>query len=136
MSFNSFDNLVVWSILALGFTCYQLLTYYIIRVYSGSYQLKNATWLSSTEIFISTLPLLGLLGTISGLLDTFHAMSQGVALDQASALSQGIADALWTTQLGLVIAIPAWLMLGHIKHLLSKQVALAMQLQQGEVHAI
>ena len=66
--------------------------------------------------------LLGLLGTISGLLDTFHAMSQGAALDQESALSQGIADALWTTQLGLVIAIPAWLMIGHIKHLLNKQV--------------
>ena len=127
MSFHSFDNLVVWSILALGFVCYQLLTYYIIRVYSDSYQLKDASWISSTEIFIGALPLLGLLGTISGLLDTFQAMSQGAALDQSSALSQGIADALWTTQLGLVIAIPAWLLLGHIKHLASKQ---------GAAHAI
>jgi biopolymer transport protein ExbB len=69
-----------------------------------------------------------LLGTISGLLDTFHAMSLGESLDQASTLSQGIADALWTTQLGLVIAIPGWLLLGHIKHLLTKQVI------QGAVH--
>ncbi len=130
MSFNSFDNPVVWSILALGFVCYQLLTYYIIRAYSGHYQLKEASWIGSTEIFIGALPLLGLLGTISGLLDTFHAMSQGAALDQASALSQGIADALWTTQLGLVLAIPAWLMLGHIKHLLTKQIV-----KQGEVYA-
>jgi biopolymer transport protein ExbB len=121
MTFNSFDNPVVWSILALGFVCYQLLTYYIIRVYSGNYDLKNASWIPSAEIFIGALPLLGLLGTISGLLDTFHAMSLGETLDQASALSQGIADALWTTQLGLVIAIPAWLLLGHIKHLVSKQ---------------
>ncbi|GAA0817366.1 hypothetical protein GCM10009111_18460 [Colwellia asteriadis] len=121
MSFNSFDHPVVWSILALGFVCYQLLTYYIIRVYSGNYQLKNASWISSAEIFIGALPLLGLLGTISGLLDTFHAMSQGETLDQAGALSQGIADALWTTQLGLVVAIPAWLLLGHIKHLIAKQ---------------
>jgi len=130
MSFHSFDNLVVWSILALGFTCYQLLTYYIIRAYSGNYQLKDASWLSAIEIFIGALPLLGLLGTISGLLDTFHAMSQGAELDQASALSQGIADALWTTQLGLVVAIPAWLLLGYIKHLLVKQIV-----QQGETHA-
>ena len=131
MSFNSFDNPVVWSILALGFVCYQLLTYYIIRAYSGNYQLKEASWISSTEIFIGALPLLGLLGTISGLLDTFHAMSQGAELDQASALSQGIADALWTTQLGLVVAIPAWLMLGHINlHLLTKQIV-----KQGENHA-
>ena len=122
MTFYSFDNLVVWSILALGFVCYQLLTYYIIRFYSGGYQLKNSSWIYSAEIFIGTLPLLGLLGTISGLLDTFHAMSLGQSLDQASTLSQGIADALWTTQLGLVVAIPAWLLLGHIKHLLTKQV--------------
>lgn len=130
MSFNSFDNPVVWSILVLGFVCYQLLSYYIIRAYSGNYQLKDASWISSTEIFIGALPLLGLLGTISGLLDTFQAMSQGAELDQASALSQGIADALWTTQLGLVVAIPAWLMLGHIKHLLVKQIV-----KQGEIHA-
>jgi biopolymer transport protein ExbB len=122
MSFYSFDNLVVWSILALGLFCYQLLTYYIIRFYSGGYQLKNASWIYSTEIFIGALPLLGLLGTISGLLDTFYAMSLGETLDQAGTLSQGIADALWTTQLGLVMAIPAWLLLGHIKHLLTKQV--------------
>lgn len=133
MSFNSFDNPVVWSILVLGFVCYQLLSYYIIRAYSGNYQLKDASWIGSTEIFIGALPLLGLLGTISGLLDTFHAMSQGAQLDQASALSQGIADALWTTQLGLVVAIPAWLMLGHIKHLLSKQIV--KQISQGEQYA-
>jgi biopolymer transport protein ExbB len=128
MTFYSFDNVVVWSILALGFVCYQLLTYYIIRFYSGGYQLKNSSWIYSAEIFIGTLPLLGLLGTISGLLDTFHAMSLGQSLDQASTLSQGIADALWTTQLGLVVAIPAWLLLGHIKHLLTKQVI------QGALH--
>lgn len=129
MSFYSFDNLVVWSILALGFVCYQLLTYYIIRFYAGNYQLKNASWIHAVEIFISALPLLGLLGTISGLLDTFHAMSLGEGLDQESTLSQGIADALWTTQLGLVVAIPAWLLMGHIKHLLVKQAI------QDAVHA-
>lgn len=131
MSFYSFDNPVVWSILALGFVCYQLLTYYIIAAYQGKYELSKASWLNSAEIFIGALPLLGLLGTISGLLDTFHAMSQGETLDQASSLSQGIADALWTTQLGLVIAIPAWLLLGHIKHLLSKQEIAS----SGAVHA-
>lgn len=129
MTFHSFDNLVVWSILTLGFICYQLLTYYIICFYYDNYQLKNASWIYATEIFISALPLLGLLGTISGLLDTFHAMSLGESINQPSALSQGIADALWTTQLGLAVAIPAWLLLGHIKYLLAKQVI------QGAVHA-
>ena len=56
MSFHSFENPVVWSILVLGFICYQLLTYYIIRAYSGSYQLKDASWITAVEIFIGALP--------------------------------------------------------------------------------
>ncbi len=119
MNFHSFDNIVVWCILLLGLVTYQLLFYYIIRFHSSDYIFKNATWIASAEIFIAALPLLGLLGTISGLLDTFQAMAFGK--DQEIALTQGIADALWTTQLGLVVAIPAWLLLGHLQHLLSKK---------------
>lgn len=121
MNFHSFENIVVWCILLLAMITYQLLSYYILRTRSGKYQLKNATWMRTAELFIGALPLLGLLGTISGLLDTFAAMAQGDGIDQAGGLSQGISDALWTTQLGLVTAIPAWLMLGYVKHLSNKQ---------------
>jgi biopolymer transport protein ExbB len=64
---------------------------------------------------VAALPLLGLLGTITGLLDTFAALSEG-AVDPSTLLSSGIADALLTTQLGLITAIPGWLLLGWLGH--------------------
>lgn len=58
-------------------------------------------------IWASALPLLGLLGTVSGLLDSFTALASGDQL----ALAGGIAQAMLTTQLGLSTAIPAVLVL-------------------------
>lgn len=50
-------------------------------------------------------PLLGLLGTVSGMIKTFNVISiQGVA--NPAALAGGIAEALITTATGLCIAIP------------------------------
>ena len=57
--------------------------------------------------WVKVLPLLGLLGTVSGLFDSFNGLANG---DQ-QVLSSGIAEALLTTQLGLTTALPALLML-------------------------
>jgi len=54
---------------------------------------------------VTVSPLLGLLGTISGLIKIFHVISGGQIGDSA-ALSGGIAEALITTFTGLCIAIP------------------------------
>lgn len=51
----------------------------------------------------AVLPLLGLLGTISGL-----GHSLGGILDNTSALSGGISKALYTTQAGLSLALPVF----------------------------
>lgn len=57
---------------------------------------------------IAVLPLMGLLGTIIGLLDCFASLAtQGV---HSELISNSIASALLTTQLGLCCAIPAWLL--------------------------
>ncbi|MEM9101835.1 MAG: MotA/TolQ/ExbB proton channel family protein [Pseudomonadota bacterium] len=53
-------------------------------------------------------PLLGLLGTVSGMIETFKLMTLFGAGDPA-AVSGGISEALVTTELGLVVAIPALL---------------------------
>ena len=60
-------------------------------------------------ILLSALPLLGLLGTITGLLTTFRAMADSDELNQ-SFVSSGIAEALITTQLGLIMVIPGLLL--------------------------
>ena len=52
-------------------------------------------------------PLLGLLGTVTGMMVTFDAVGRpGVGSDIAAQVSGGISSALLTTQIGLVIAIP------------------------------
>ena len=54
---------------------------------------------------VTIAPLLGLLGTISGLIKVFHVIAGG-GIGDATALSAGIAEALITTFTGLSIAIP------------------------------
>ncbi len=54
---------------------------------------------------VATAPLLGLLGTVVGMIATFSALAaRGTA--SADALSQGISQALITTQVGLVVVLP------------------------------
>jgi biopolymer transport protein ExbB len=51
-------------------------------------------------------PLLGLLGTVLGMIEVFHTIAESGA-GQAAQLSSGISQALITTATGLLIAIPA-----------------------------
>ncbi len=69
------------------------------------------------ERFLSTLgmlaaiaPLMGLLGTVTGMIDTFHVITQFGTGDPRM-MSGGISEALVTTMLGLSVAIP--IMLAH-----------------------
>ncbi len=50
-------------------------------------------------------PMMGLLGTVSGMIETFQAMNNAGSSDLA-VMSSGIAKALFTTELGLIIAVP------------------------------
>ncbi len=56
--------------------------------------------------WLNVLPLLGLLGTVGGLFDSFSGMATG----NQQTLTGGISEALLTTQLGLSTALPALLM--------------------------
>jgi len=61
--------------------------------------------------FVSTLvaaaPLLGLLGTVLGMLQTFFGISVSGGTETAGVVAAGISEALVTTQTGLTIALPA-----------------------------
>jgi biopolymer transport protein ExbB len=71
-------------------------------------RIRLERWLGAIAITASVSPLLGLLGTVSGMIATFKAMSLFGAGD-ASAVSGGVGEALINTELGLVVAIPALL---------------------------
>ncbi|HEY9120739.1 MAG TPA: MotA/TolQ/ExbB proton channel family protein [Marinobacter sp.] len=58
------------------------------------------------EVIAALAPLLGLLGTVMGMLEAFSAMAATEGRANASQLSGGIYEALTTTAAGLVIAIP------------------------------
>jgi biopolymer transport protein ExbB len=64
---------------------------------------------------ITISPILGLLGTVLGLLEVFNVISGG-GLGDASALSGGIAEALITTVVGLTITVPFILLHRHYDH--------------------
>lgn len=55
-------------------------------------------------------PLLGLLGTVVGMIDSFNRISQSAAMGKSEALASGIGLSLLTTAAGLGIAIPALIM--------------------------
>jgi biopolymer transport protein ExbB len=52
-------------------------------------------------------PLMGLLGTVLGMMRMFSAISTAEAMHRTELLASGISEALFTTCAGLVIAIPA-----------------------------
>ena len=56
---------------------------------------------------VAAAPLLGLLGTVTGMLTTFAALASGSGGDKTmAAISAGISEALITTETGLIIALP------------------------------
>jgi len=55
----------------------------------------------------STAPFVGLLGTTMGIVTAFNAMSAGGASGGLAGIAGGISEALITTALGLLVAIPA-----------------------------
>jgi biopolymer transport protein ExbB len=59
------------------------------------------------EIVVSAAPLIGLLGTVTGLVRVFSRISPETGMPDPSTFVEGIAMALTTTVLGLAIAIPA-----------------------------
>jgi len=52
-------------------------------------------------------PMIGLFGTVQGMIESFQVIARGGASPKPSDLAEGISTALFTTLVGLAIAIPA-----------------------------
>ena len=82
---------------------------------------------------ISTIsPLMGLTGTVFGMIRLFNAISTADAMGRTELLAGGISEAMLTTAAGLLIAIPALCIylyfLGRVERLLSDIDGLAQDL--------
>ena len=62
----------------------------------------------------STAPFIGLFGTVIGIMHAFDSIGEGGA--GFAAVSQGISEALATTALGILVAIPAAWMFNYLTH--------------------
>lgn len=64
---------------------------------------------------IAAAPLLGLLGTVSGMVKTFHSLSAQAGEKSMEGLARGISEVLVATESGLLVALPA-LLLVYLAH--------------------
>jgi biopolymer transport protein ExbB len=67
------------------------------------------------EVVIGAAPLLGLLGTVTGLIRVFGNISADTGLPEPQAFVEGVALALTTTVIGLSIAIPSLIANGYLQ---------------------
>jgi len=74
----------------------------------GSAQIRNLeSWLRGLSSIAHLSPLLGLLGTVTGMIVAFMSLEAAGSRVDPSILSGGIWEALLTTAFGLTVAIPA-----------------------------
>ena len=74
---------------------------------SGLELSKPFTWINMLNTIGSIAPMIGLLGTVVGMIGAFAVLtSQGMGGEASKQMAGNIGSALWTTAAGLVVAIP------------------------------
>ncbi len=79
------------------------------------------------KTIVSITPLLGLLGTVGGMIETFDSLRDMELFSQTGGIAGGISQALITTQFGLAVAIPGLLVNGYLNR---KKLKIEMDLAQ------
>lgn len=86
---------------------------------AAGFELDRMAWVERRLPFLGVLiaaaPLLGLLGTVAGMLISFDGLAGSTGGEPIDTISVGISKALVTTQAGLVIAVPAAFLLALLK---------------------
>jgi biopolymer transport protein ExbB len=80
-------------------------------------------------------PLLGLLGTVIGMIKTFQLITI-FGTGDAKSLSSGISEALITTALGLIVAIPTLILHGALSRMAKRKIGLLEQLSVAFVNGV
>ena len=80
-------------------------------------------------------PLLGLLGTVTGMIKTFNLITI-FGTGDAKSLSSGISEALVTTELGLVVAIPSLILHGLLSRMARQKLGDMEQTAVGFINGV
>lgn len=72
----------------------------------GHYDEELKRYGTTITTLVGIAPLLGLLGTVTGMIETFESLGDMTLFSQSGGIAAGIATALFTTQMGLVVAVP------------------------------
>jgi len=80
----------------------------------GQYRQLMKGFSVMTQSIIAIAPLLGLLGTVVGMIETFDSLQEMKLFSQSGGIAGGISQALITTQFGLAIAIPGLVVQGFL----------------------
>lgn len=76
------------------------------------------------QSIVASAPLAGLLGTVTGMIETFNSLADAALFTQSGGIAGGISQALLTTQMGLSVAVPG-LIVGRVldrrQHNLSRE---------------
>lgn len=82
-----------------------------VRRFGGAALDSLRSWLRLLEVIASLAPLLGLFGTVLGMIEAFRQMESAGSQVNPALLSGGIWEALLTTAVGLAVAMPVMALL-------------------------
>lgn len=92
----------MWPILALSVLGLTILVWKAFEFRSGK---RNAKGLGIVSTIITAEPMLGILGTVTGIMQTFSALNASGASGNPLAATAGIGEALITTAAGLIASL-------------------------------
>lgn len=82
---------------------------------------KMERYLSVIDLVAMIAPLLGLLGTVIGIIQSFNILAGAPTMTAPTAISRGIAQALISTASGLIIAIPSLIIYSYLVSILERR---------------
>ena len=93
---------VMWPILALSVLGLAILVWKSLEFRAGR---RDSRGLTVVSTIITAEPMLGILGTVTGIIRTFSAIGAGTGAENPLAATSGIGEALITTAAGLIASL-------------------------------
>lgn len=90
-------------------------------------KLEKRMWLLGAVV--NTAPQLGLLGTVTGMITSFSALS--ASAESSKIVAAGISEALYTTAFGLIVAIPSLIFYNYFNRRID---AIALEMERAALH--